>query len=128
MATNKRPLSPFMIGPYYKPQLTSVLSILHRITGVALAIGLLFLVYWLVAAASGPDAYAHAQGVLGSMLGQLFLFLWTWALFYHLGNGIRHLAWDAGYGLEIPSVYQSGKVVVIASVVLTFVTWIIAAP
>jgi len=128
MATNKRPLSPFMIGPYYKPQLTSVLSILHRITGVALAIGLLFLVYWLVAAASGPDAYAHAQGVLGSMLGQLFLFLWTWALFYHLGNGIRHLAWDAGYGLEIPSVYKSGKVVVIASVVLTFVTWIIAAP
>ena len=128
MATNKRPLSPFMLGPYYKPQLTSVLSILHRITGVALAIGLLFLVYWLVAAASGPDAYARAQGVLGSMLGQLFLFLWTWALFYHLGNGIRHLAWDAGYWLEIPSVYKSGKVVVIASVVLTFVTWIIAAP
>lgn len=128
MATNKRPLSPFMIGPYYKPQLTSVLSILHRITGVALAIGLLFLVYWLVAAASGPDTYAHAQGVLGSILGQLFLFLWTWALFYHLGNGIRHLAWDAGYGLEIPSVYKSGKVVVIASVVLTFVTWIITAP
>lgn len=124
MATDKRPLSPFMIGPYYRPQLTSVLSITHRLTGVALAVGTLLLVYWLAAAALGPDAYAQAQSVLGSKLGQLLLFLWTWALFYHLCNGIRHLFWDAGYGFEIPTVYKSGKAVLIASVVLTLLLWI----
>ena len=127
MATNKRPLSPFMIGPYYKPQLTSVLSITHRATGVGLTIGTVLLVYWLVAAASGPEQYEHAQHVLGSILGQLFLFLWTWALFYHLCNGIRHLYWDAGRGFEIESVYKSGKLVVIASIVLTFLVWLIVA-
>lgn len=124
MATDKRPLSPFMIGPYYRPQLTSVLSITHRLTGVALAVGTLLLVYWLAAAALGPDAYAQAQSVLGSKLGQLLLFLWTWALFYHLCNGIRHLFWDAGHGFEIPTVYKSGKAVLIASVVLTLLLWI----
>jgi len=126
MATDKRPLSPHL--QIYRPQLTSVLSITHRATGVALAIGTLVLVYWLVAAAAGPEAYEHAQGVLGSMLGQLFLFLWTWALYYHLGNGIRHLAWDAGYGFELDAAYKSGRLVVAASLVLTFLTWLIATP
>lgn len=125
MATNKRPLSPFMIGPYYKPQLTSVMSITHRLTGVALSIGTVLLVYWLAAAASGPEAYEHAQHVLGSMLGQLFLFCWTWALFYHLCNGIRHLYWDSGRGFDMEAVYKTGKWVQIASVVLTVVVWII---
>ncbi|TCO80421.1 succinate dehydrogenase subunit C [Plasticicumulans lactativorans] len=125
MATNKRPLSPFMIGPYYKPQLTSVMSITHRLTGVALSIGTVLLVYWLAAAASGPEAYEHAQHVLGSMLGQLFLFCWTWALFYHLCNGLRHLYWDSGRGFDMESVYKTGKWVQIASVVLTVVVWII---
>ena len=128
MTTNKRPLSPFMIGPYYKPQLTSVLSITHRATGVFLTIGTLALVYWLMAAAAGQGAYQHAQAVLSSMLGQLFLFGWTWALLYHLCNGIRHLFWDAGYGFEISDAYRSGKWVVIASVVLTLLVWIITAP
>ncbi len=128
MARNKRPLSPFMIGPYYKPQLTSILSITHRATGVFLSIGTLLLVYWLVAAATGADAYHHAQAVLGSMLGQLFLFGWTWALLYHLCNGIRHLCWDSGYGLEMSDSNKSGKLVVTVSVVLTFLVWIITAP
>ncbi len=124
MATHGRPLSPHL--QVYKPQLTSVLSIIHRATGVFLALGTLLLVYWFAALAAGPEAYAHAQGVLGSMLGQLFLFLWTWALFFHLCNGIRHLFWDAGYGFEIETVYKSGKAVVVASLVLTFLVWIIA--
>lgn len=123
MATDRRPLSPHL--QVYRPQLTSVLSITHRATGVALAVGTLLLVYWLVAAALGPQAYAQAQSVLGSKLGQLLMFLWTWALFYHLCNGIRHLFWDAGYGFEIPTVYKSGKAVLIASVVLTLLLWIL---
>jgi succinate dehydrogenase / fumarate reductase cytochrome b subunit len=125
MVTDKRPLSPHL--QIYKPQLTSVLSITHRATGVALAIGTVLLVYWLVAAASGEHAYQHAQTVLGSMLGQLALFIWTWALFYHLCNGIRHLIWDAGYGFDLKSVYQSGRVVMWTPWVLTFLVWIIAA-
>jgi succinate dehydrogenase / fumarate reductase, cytochrome b subunit len=122
MATDRRPLSPHL--QVYRPQLTSVLSITHRVTGVALAVGTLLLVYWLAAAALGPEAYAQAQTVLGSKLGQLLLFLWSWALFYHLCNGIRHLFWDAGYGFEIPTVYKSGKAVLITSVVLTVLAWI----
>jgi succinate dehydrogenase / fumarate reductase cytochrome b subunit len=125
MTTDKRPLSPHL--QVYRPQLTSVLSILHRITGAALSIGSVLLVYWLIAAASGPEAYEHAQAVLGSMLGQLLLFLWTWALFYHLCNGIRHLFWDAGYGFEMEHVYKSGRAVVWASVILTFLCWLFAA-
>lgn len=127
MTTNKRPLSPFMIGPYYKPQLTSMLSITHRATGVFLTLGTLVLVYWLVALATGPEAYEHAQAIIGSMLGQLLLFLWTWALFYHLCNGIRHLYWDTGRGFTMDAVYKSGKLTVAASVVLTLLVWIIAA-
>ena len=125
MATNARPLSPHL--QIYKPQLTSVLSILHRATGVFLTIGTLLLAYWLVAAASGPEAFEHAQGIIGSMLGQLLLFLWTLALFYHFCNGIRHLFWDAGSGLEIESVYRSGRHVIWVPVVLTLICWIIAA-
>ena len=124
MATRERPLSPHL--QIYRPQLTSVLSILHRATGVFLALGTLMLTYWLAAAAAAPETYEHAQAIIGSMLGQLLLFLWTWSLFYHLANGIRHLIWDAGYGFDIPSVYRSGKYVIWAPVVLTFLCWIIA--
>lgn len=128
MSAKQRPLSPFMIGPYYKPQMTSVLSITHRATGAGLVVGTLLLVYWLAAAAAGPEAYHHAQAVLGSMLGQLLLFLWTWALFYHLANGIRHLFWDAGYGFELGDAAKSGWAVVWSSIILTFLCWLIAAP
>ena len=128
MSAQQRPLSPFMIGPYYKPQMTSVLSITHRATGAGLVVGTLLLVYWLAAAAIGPRAYAQAQVVLGSMLGQLFLFLWTWALIYHLANGIRHLFWDAGYGFELKDAAKSGWAVVWSSIILTLLCWLIAAP
>ncbi len=124
MAAGNRPLSPHL--QVYRPQLTSILSILHRITGVALAVGTLLLVYWLAAAAGGPESYAAAQGFIGSFFGQLLLFGWTIALFYHLANGIRHLFWDAGYGFELPTVYRSGQAVVIAAAVLTVVSWIAA--
>ena len=127
MSANKRPLSPFMIGPYYKPQMTSVLSITHRATGAGLVVGTLLLVYWLIAAALGPAAYGRAQAILGSLLGQVFLFLWTWALFYHLANGIRHLFWDAGYGFELEDAAKSGWAVVGSSIVLTVLCWLIAA-
>ena len=124
MAAGNRPLSPHL--QVYRPQLTSMLSILHRITGVALAVGTLLLVDWLAAAAGGPESYAAAQGFIGSFFGQLLLFGWTVALFYHLANGIRHLFWDAGYGFELPTVYRSGLAVLVATAVLTIVSWIAA--
>lgn len=121
--TAKRPLSPHL--QVYRPQLTSVLSILHRITGVALAAGTLLLVWWLVAAAIGPEAYAAASGFIGSWLGLFMLLGWSAALFYHLANGIRHLVWDAGYGFELETVYRSGWAVVAATAVLTVLAWIV---
>lgn len=124
MAAGNRPLSPHL--QVYRPQLTSMLSIAHRITGVALAVGTLLLVYWLAAAAGGPESYAAAQGFIGSFFGQLLLFGWTVALFYHLANGIRHLFWDAGYGFELPTVQRSGQAVLAATAVLTVVSWIVA--
>jgi succinate dehydrogenase / fumarate reductase cytochrome b subunit len=126
MTTSNRPLSNRPLSPHlqvYRPQITSMLSILHRITGIALAVGTLLLTYWLVAAASGPQAFADAQGLIGSVIGQLMLFGWTFALFFHLCNGIRHLVWDAGYGFEIETATRSGWMVVGASVVLTLVSW-----
>lgn len=118
-----RPLSPFMIGPYYRPQLTSMLSILHRITGVGLSVGALLLVGWLVAIAGGPWTYAAFAQHLGAWYGQLLLLGWTWSLLYHLCNGIRHLFWDLGHGYSIPVAYRSGYAVVAASFVLTAAAW-----
>ncbi len=121
MISSNRPLSPHL--QVYRPQITSTLSILHRLTGVVLAFGTLLLTYWLVAAASGPEAFDTAQGLIGSFFGRLLLFGWSFALFYHLCNGIRHLIWDAGYGFEIEAATRSGWMVVGASVVLTLATW-----
>lgn len=122
MPQAERPLSPHL--QVYRPQLTSVLSILHRLTGVALAVGTLVLVWWLAAAARGPEAFDIAQTFIGMIIGRLLLFGWTFALFYHLFNGIRHLFWDAGYGYELATAYRSGWAVVIASVVLTILVWV----
>ncbi len=124
MASAERPLSPHL--QIYKPQISSVLSILHRITGAALGIGLLLLAWWLIAAASGPAAFATAQGFLGSWLGRLILFGFSWALFYHLLNGIRHLGWDMLWGLDLPTMHKTGWAVVIGSAVLTVLVWIVA--
>lgn len=117
MAVDKRPLSPHMGN--YRWQITMTMSILHRATGVALAVGSLALIYWLVAAGRGPDAYADAQWLFGIWFGQLLLWGWTFSLFYHLCNGIRHLAWDAGWGFQIKTVYITGYAVWAAAVLLT---------
>jgi succinate dehydrogenase / fumarate reductase cytochrome b subunit len=122
MATDNRPLSPHL--QVYKPQLTSMLSILHRLTGIALAFGTLLLVWWLIAAATGPGAYDAVQNFIGSIPGRLLLLGWTFSLFYHLANGIRHLAWDTGRGFELTTAYATGWLVVIAAIVLTLVSWI----
>ncbi len=124
MSAERRPLSPHL--QIYKPQLTSVLSISHRVTGVGLAAGTLLLTWWLLAAASGPEAFATAQGFLGSWFGYLILFGFSYALMYHLCNGVRHLFWDAGRGFELPTVYKSGWAVVIGSAALTVIAWAIA--
>ncbi len=121
MASSNRPLSPHL--QVYRPQLTSVLSIMHRMTGVALAFGTLLLIYWIGAAAAGPEAFTQAQTLTGSIIGRLLLFGWTFALFYHLCNGIRHLSWDAGWGFELPVVYRTGWAVVVGSLTLTLAAW-----
>jgi succinate dehydrogenase / fumarate reductase cytochrome b subunit len=123
MPSQDRPLSPHLF--IYRPQLTSVLSITHRFTGVALVAGTLLLVYWLASIAAGAEAFETARWVVGSFIGRLLLFGWTVALFYHLCNGIRHLVWDAGFGFEIPNFYRSGWVMVAASLALTLLSWIV---
>lgn len=103
-----------------------MLSILHRGTGVALAGGLILMLWWLVALASGPEYYDYVIGIAGSIIGRLVMLGFTWALFFHLCNGLRHLYWDAGWGFEIASVYRSGYMVVIGATVLTVLAWIAA--
>jgi succinate dehydrogenase / fumarate reductase cytochrome b subunit len=124
MAQRERPLSPHL--QIYRPEITSVLSILHRFTGVALSVGTVLLVWWLWSAAAGPDAFAAASGFLGSVVGQILLFGWTFALFYHLANGIRHLGWDAGWGYELPTVRATGWLAVAGAAGLTLLTWVLA--
>ena len=121
-----RPLSPFMLGQYYRFQISSLLSITHRITGVGLAIGTLFIAIWVMSAVAGPDAYARFAWFARSPIGLLLLLGWSWALMFHLSNGIRHLVWDAGYAFEKKSVDAGGLIVVAASVVLTVAVWLVA--
>jgi succinate dehydrogenase / fumarate reductase cytochrome b subunit len=122
MNTGNRPLSPHL--QIYRWQWTMLLSITHRATGIALAVGALLLVCWLLAVASGPAAFAAVQGFIGSWLGRLLLFGWTWALLYHLFNGIRHLFWDAGLGFELPAARASAYTVAVASIAVTLAVWI----
>ena len=123
MRSADRPLSPHL--QIYRWQLTSVLSILHRAASVALSAGAVLLVWWLVAAATGPDAYDGVANFLGSWLGLLLLFGWTLSLFYHLCNGIRHLVWDTGHGLDLKSTYFGGWLVVGGTSVLTLIAWFV---
>ena len=123
--TRSRPLSPNI--QIYRPQLTSVLSIANRITGVVLSLGALSLVAWLVAAALGPQPYAAVQGALISWLGQVVLVAFTFVFFLHLCGGIRHLVWDTGRGFELRSIYASGWAVIAASIVLTAAAWVASA-
>jgi succinate dehydrogenase / fumarate reductase cytochrome b subunit len=121
MSTGRRPLSPHL--QIYKPQISSVLSILHRITGIVLSVGTLLFAWWVIAAAIGPDAFGTVQSVIGAWYGRLLLFGWTLALFYHLCNGIRHLGWDVGFGFDLPTMAATGWTVVVASVVLSLIAW-----
>ncbi|MFU8831618.1 MAG: succinate dehydrogenase, cytochrome b556 subunit [Wenzhouxiangella sp.] len=121
MATDNRPLSPHL--QVYRPQLTTVLSIAHRATGVVLSLGMVVVVAWLLALAAGPEAYGRINGLLASVPGLVFLLVWTYALFFHLFNGIRHLLWDAGWLLDLRGAYASGWTVVVLSVLLTIAIW-----
>jgi succinate dehydrogenase / fumarate reductase cytochrome b subunit len=124
MNSDSRPLSPHL--QIYKPQLTSVMSISHRATGMFLSLGALWLAYWLIAAMLGPNAFSTAQSIMSTWYGNVLLGLWSYALFYHLCNGIRHLMWDTVHGLELKPAYVSGYAVVVASLVLTALVWIFA--
>ena len=122
MSPRNRPLSPHL--QIYKLPITALMSISHRITGVALALGTLLLAYWLSAAAYGPQAFERAQNFVGSWFGVLLLLGFSAALFYHLCNGIRHLLWDAGWGYEIEQSKRLNVVVLAAAGALTLVTWV----
>ena len=116
-----RPLSPHL--QVYRPQMTSVMSILHRAAGVVLTTGTLIRAAWLVSLALGKEAYDVVVMVIGHPLGQFVLFGYSVALIYHALNGVRHLGWDLGLGLTIPQVYKNGQIVLVLTVVLTMGLW-----
>ena len=118
-----RPLSPHL--QVYRPQLTTMLSILHRATGIALSVGALYLATWVVFASASPTTYATFQSFNGSIVGRFVLGGWLFSLFFHLFNGIRHLFWDMGYGFEIKDAYRSGWIVVAVAGVATVASWIV---
>ncbi|WP_111733250.1 succinate dehydrogenase, cytochrome b556 subunit [Roseovarius amoyensis] len=115
-----RPLSPHL--SIYRPQMTSISSILTRITGNALIVAVVLIVWWLLAASVGPEYFATADAVLTSWFGDLVLTMSLWAIWYHYLAGLRHLYFDAGKGLELPTAERLGWVCVIGSVVLTVIT------
>ena len=120
MSTAKRPTSPYMLGPYYKFQITSVLSILNRLTGVFMSVvSAPLLLCWLIALATGADAYTGLSLWLGSLLGKLVIAGSVFSFSFHMFGGIRHLIWDAGWMMEMPQVNLSGWLAIIASVLLT---------
>jgi len=120
-----RPMSPHL--QVYKLPITAKLSILHRGTGGALFLGLILMIAALASAASGPESWASMHSFLSGFFGQLIIFGFTFALYYHACNGVRHLFWDIGKGLDLENARKSGIAVLIASVVLTLLTWLIAA-
>lgn len=117
----ERPLSPHLM--IYRWTVTMAMSILHRATGIALAAGTLMLAWMLAAAALGESAFTQFTGFAGSGLGQVLLFGWSAALFYHALNGIRHMVWDVGFGFEIKTATASGVVVLVATAIMTAIVW-----
>jgi succinate dehydrogenase / fumarate reductase, cytochrome b subunit len=124
MSRSPRPLSPHL--QVYRWELTMVLSILHRMTGAALSVGSVLLVWWLVAAAAGAEHFTTVQTFVTHPLGQLILVGFTFSLFLHLANGVRHLAWDVGWGFEIPQAFATGWAVVVFASVATVLVWVLA--
>lgn len=122
MTTRNRPLSPHL--QVYRLPITAWISISFRATGVFLVIGTLLLAYWLGAAAYGPETYARAQAFIGSWFGILLLLGWSFSLFFHFCNGVRHLVWDSGWGFEKAQYNLTSRVVLIAAGVLTLLSWI----
>lgn len=118
---NSRPLSPHL--QIYKPQITSVLSITHRLTGIGLSFGIFFFLYWLGAIATSAKAYGDALLFFNSWFGQLILGLCLFGFYYHFANGLRHLAWDMGKGFSLRLVTLTGWLVVGSAVLLTLITW-----
>ena len=123
----ERPLSPFMFPIWYRFELNSVSSILHRFTGIGLAVGSILLAWWLIAVAAGDELFSATHAVIASPVGIVLLFLWSVAFFYHLCNGIRHLLWDAGYGFEIRQANRSSYAVLAATALLTVLCWLYVA-
>lgn len=121
MSNNGRPLSPHL--SVYRWPITMTISILHRATGVALSVGFVVLAVWLFAAASGAEAYATFMSYADSIVGRLFLIGWSFAFFFHLSNGVRHLVWDIGHGFEIATANASAWFVLFSAVVLTALFW-----
>lgn len=119
----RRPLSPHL--QVYRWPISMAMSILHRVTGVGLAVGTLLLTWWLVAAATSDSAFESAQWFMGSALGLLLLFGWSLSLIFHFFSGIRHLAWDAGFGFEAADYNATGWGVVIATGACTVLLWIV---
>ena len=122
MAPVERPLSPHLF--IYKPMLTTMMSIVHRVTGAGLYFGTLLLAWWLIAAAAGPNAYANVQWFMGSWIGRLVLLGCTWSLMHHMLGGIRHLIWDTGAGLEKETASKLAWATVVGSVLLTAAVWL----
>jgi succinate dehydrogenase / fumarate reductase cytochrome b subunit len=122
MSIRPRPLSPHL--QVYRLQVTSVLSFLHRGTGLFLVLGTLMIAFWVITLALGQNIFAIYQAWLESVMGKMLLVFWSFSLFYHLANGIRHLLWDIGWGYDIDRVYVTGWIVVSTSVILTVLLWL----
>jgi succinate dehydrogenase / fumarate reductase, cytochrome b subunit len=118
-----RPLSPHL--QVYKLMLTFVMSGFHRISGAVLYFGMLLIAWWLIAAASGPNAYGYFEWFMGSLIGRLVLFGYTWALLHHMLGGIRHLIWDLGLGFEPAEREFLALATIVGSIVLTLIVWVV---
>lgn len=118
----ERPLSPHL--QIYRPMLTMMMSIAHRVSGVGNSIGFLLLAWWLVAIAAGPEAYATVSAFFASLPGRALLFLFSWGLIHHMLGGIRHLIWDTGHGLDKVSIEVFAWATIIGSITLTVMLWI----
>ena len=121
--SSERPLSPHLQA--YKISVSMVVSMSNRLSGMALYAGTLVLAWWLVAAAAGPEPYAAFQWFIGSIVGRLVLFGFTWALLNHMFGGLRHLYWDTGRGFELPTIETMVRVSFIGGLVITIILWLI---